>query len=375
MRPDRARPQPPPLSRPRLSPWLLIASAMHGVLGVSVWSRSELPASWPPAQSDAVDLFELDLEEVADVPQRPRAVAASALLTGTGSPAPGRVSSQPATAPLLAKRLGPGDSADLGSTSAAGSVTEGVVDGVPSDASPPAEGDAPSREAGPSLSLSALGVGSSNVFLAPDRPAPAGEAAERRLETSMQTEILQADQQRGLGRGGPIVTALRSAVYASDTPPNGRAELLGVIDSGGRVTRLDVLSVSSEHPRWREIARRALAALSDKHLRTAPRGLSVRLEVVSRVQLPSGHDPGLGVSIAGIPVKEGDGKHSTSIDILKPRAGVEMVDVPDPGGGDPLRLPILKYGITLFGVGGDPADIGAVPQRIVHVRVLEEKAL
>ena len=44
----------------------------------------------------------------------------------------------------------------------------------------------------------------------------------------------------------------------------------------------------------------------------------MRIEIVSELKLPSGHDPGVDVSILGVPITKGDGKQATQVKILDP---------------------------------------------------------
>jgi hypothetical protein len=238
-------------------------------------------------------------------------------------------------------------------------------------------GAKPRTESGPTWSLNQLGIGDQNPFLG-DRPKQ-GEAGspESRLNESLRAEIADADVAKGITRGGPVIAALRLATFEVATPNNGTAAFLATTDATGLVVTLEPTDVSSHYSAWQKVAERALVQLKSKRLRVpqGSNGLSVRLEVASRVQLPSGRDPGLGVSALGIPLKNGDGKRSTRIDILKPGIDLKTVEVPSASGGDPQKLPTLKLGANLFGLDGDPVDIAAKAQRIVRVRIVNERPL
>jgi hypothetical protein len=232
-------------------------------------------------------------------------------------------------------------------------------------------------EPGPTLSLNQLGIGGQNQFLG-NRPTPdAKGGAESRLEESMRAEIVASDADVGLARGGAVADAIRSATSVVDSPRNGTAVFLARTDAAGLVVVLEPTSVSSDFSAWQNVAKRALHTLRDKRLRIprGAQGLSISLEVRSHVQLPSGHDPGLAVSALGIPLKKGDGKNSSRIDILKPDLGVDVVENPTSSSDDPQKLPRLRAGINVFGLSADPMDIGAVPRRVLHVRVLSERPL
>jgi hypothetical protein len=235
----------------------------------------------------------------------------------------------------------------------------------------------PRAETGPTLSLNQLGIGGQNPFLG-DRPRP-GDAgtAESRLNDSLRAEIADSDVAAGLTRGGPVISALRLATFEIATPNNGTAGFMATTDATGLVVTLEPTNVSSHFSAWQKVADHALVQLKGKRLRIpeGSKGLTVRLEIVSRIQLPSGRDPGLAVSALGIPIKKGDGKQSTRIDILKPGIDLKSVEAPSASSEEPQKLPMLRLGVNLFGLDADPVDIAAKAQRIVRVRVVNERPL
>jgi hypothetical protein len=87
-------------------------------------------------------------------------------------------------------------------------------------------------------------------------------------------------------------------------------------------------------------------------------GVSFQLRVVSRVQLPSGADPGLAIDLFGVPVKKGDGDRSSKISLLSPM--LKEVTIPNSGGGT-----MLMPTIAIIAGAGDLADIGSVARRLV----------
>jgi hypothetical protein len=107
-------------------------------------------------------------------------------------------------------------------------------------------------------------------------------------------------------------------------------------------------------------------ALAGKKLRVpaGSNGVSFQLRVVSRVQLPSGADPGLGIDVLGIPVKKGDGKRSAKISILSPV--IQEIEVP---GSDGVRAPVVAF--SLIAGAGDLADVGAVARRLVTAYLVQ----
>jgi hypothetical protein len=91
--------------------------------------------------------------------------------------------------------------------------------------------------------------------------------------------------------------------------------------------------------------------------------------------MPSGRDPGLEVSLFGVPVQHGQGKDPTRLELFNLLPKVEMVEIPNPGGGADLTLPMINVGIVPLSLRADPVDLGANAQRLVHGKVLSVQAL
>jgi hypothetical protein len=160
----------------------------------------------------------------------------------------------------------------------------------------------------------------------PDRTTR--ERANRAAGESMRAALHDQDVARGMGSGGPVVTALEDAVHAGTAPPDSHAVLVAIADASGVVTRVDVESASDDLASFRAIAADVLARLREKRVRipAAARGLSMRIEVSSRLALPSG-ESGSGIGFA-------------------PR----------------------QMALTF-----DPSDIGARPVQVIHARILGEQ--
>ena len=43
---------------------------------------------------------------------------------------------------------------------------------------------------------------------------------------------------------------------------------------------------------------------------------TMRIEIVSEMKMPSGHDPGVDVSNLGVPITKGDGRQATQVRLL-----------------------------------------------------------
>lgn len=237
----------------------------------------------------------------------------------------------------------------------------------------------PAPAPGPRLSLSQMGVGVTAPLVTTrpgeKRPDPVAQAA-RNVEKSINDELARRDRELGLGSDGPVVSALELATYGSALNGNGKATFVARIDSSGRVNLLSVVNVNGDHEGWRRVASHALRVLSRKKLRVpqGAKGIELRISVESRWAMPSGADPGLEVRMLGVPLKKGQGKRSARISILEPKAKVEMVEVPQPG-GTTVPMPMPQIGIGVLGVAGDLSDVGAKARRIVHAKVESQKLL
>jgi hypothetical protein len=250
----------------------------------------------------------------------------------------------------------------------------GVESAVPAPFTLP-EPPAPGR-----LSLEQLGVGSATALLdAPPRATRkrrAGASVAPGVDRSMREELAQKDSKLGFGAHGPVIAALERWTRAGATPENASAVFLAQVDEKGRLVRVGVLEASEAYAAWSAVADRTFAALRKRKLSVpaGARGVAMQIRVESRVQMPSGADPGLGVRALGIPLKRGEGKRSAQIDILTPQVDVEMVDSPLPGQAG-VKLPVVSLGVPVLGVVGDPVDIGAKRLRIVRARVVSQSLL
>jgi hypothetical protein len=168
-----------------------------------------------------------------------------------------------------------------------------------------------------------------------------------RLSDGMVAMIAQDDQRKGLGPEGPAITHVLASAYAGSVPDNANARLSITADGEGRVVSVQVLTTDGARDQWNQLAQQVLEKLRDQRLRVmGRRGFRFTLQVNSRVQMPSGADPGVSVNAFGVPIAKGRGPRSTSIDVLNPT---------NPG--------------NVLGVAGDLADIGAVARRIVRAHL------
>ncbi len=196
--------------------------------------------------------------------------------------------------------------------------------------------------------------------IGPRSPAsPPGAPPRTVAERSRAAEAMLRDPSRrrerdlGLGPEGPVLRALGDATTASFAPVKGRAVFRAVADATGMIVGIDVISCDGGRAGWANAAELAREALKGEKLRmpsTAKRA-EMRIEIVSELKMPSGHDPGVGVSILGLPITKGDGAQATKVDILDP------------------------FTLNAFALAGDPVDIGAKSRRVVRTRLLDSEVL
>lgn len=287
-------------------------------------------------------------------------------------PEPAPVPSPPSAPRELLPRVGPPGAlvakipAPIVAEPAVGEGSGAPSTPVPSEVTAPIGAPPGAEGSAPRLSLRDLGVGGgNNPFLGPAASPPSQQQVlNQRLRHSLQRGLASHDQRVGLGPEGPAVAAVKSIVLASATTPNTNAVLRLRTDADGRTVHVEVVEASNESDGWRRIAAELERALAGKRLRVPPGtgGVSMLLRVASRVQLPSGADPGLAVELFGQSIKKGEGDKSAKLKILTPEITIQQVEVPGTAGA---KVPVLAPSFTIIGGGGDLADIGAVAQRVV----------
>jgi hypothetical protein len=250
------------------------------------------------------------------------------------------------------------------------------------------------------LSPEAIGLGGRNMFLGglppgmtgaptaepgaaravPHREARGASGASRALQDGLRESLHDQDVAQGLGSGGPVVTAAEASVRESDVPLNAHAILEATTDAQGEVLSVRILGESAGRADWEDVASRVRNALRGRRLRVpaGSGGVAVTLDVTSRWQLASGHDPDVEVSVAGQPVKPArpEAKDPVRVEVLKPEVKVEET-APPPDLNPPVKVPPAhaQVGVKLLGVDFDVTDLAPRPSRVVHARVLREKLL
>ncbi len=194
-----------------------------------------------------------------------------------------------------------------------------------------------------------LGVTGNRTFATPPPPISDNEIVRQRVQHSIQDGLRDQEVASGDPVSGPIVHALEEGTRASLAPINGRATFDAVLDAGGVVLSIGTVDSTSNRSDWDTVARTSAATLIGKRLRTSKNGLVVRIEVTSRVQLPSGSLPGVGGDV----LKDSSGDKST------PHAGQVSV----------LKMAPKKPDLVVLEFGFDVSDIGAHPTRVVAAHV------
>lgn len=239
---------------------------------------------------------------------------------------------------------------------------------------------APAGSTAPALSLSQLGVSGlgpepENPFMLLEKKEPVRrESAEERIERHLAAEALRHDQKLGLGSEGPVLSALSTAAFGV-APLYSTALFSARIDADGRLRFLQL--VSPKGKAWQSVADRAFSKLKDRKLRTpGHRSVQLTIEVKSKVSLPSGHSPGTGVSVLGIPVKPKGHPDLAEVALLKPKLNLRMVDVPNPGNPEQsVKLPSLELGLNLLETDADPVDLGASSRQVIQTRLVSQRVL
>lgn len=232
------------------------------------------------------------------------------------------------------------------------------------------------KQATPRLSLAQLGIGTpgavpveSSAIL---RDSERRLSQSRKLERSLRQDATDEALQVGLGPAGPILTELERMVYSSPIADNGWATIRARLLDGG-VIEMELLGSSSDRERWSQLVDTARKHLLHKKLvpPQGSRGLDLELRVDSRVQMPSGADPGLDIRLFGLSLKKGEGKRSSKLELLSQLPRFEADEGPLPNGEQKSPRIVLD----LFKGGIDPADIGAGRRRVVRARVTRQTVL
>jgi hypothetical protein len=111
------------------------------------------------------------------------------------------------------------------------------------------------------------------------------------------------DAETGLGRGGPVLSALESASRSMEVPIEGSATFDVAVDTSGHVT-VSLTEVTKDFEAWSRVARAASTALDPKRvpIPQGARGWRVAVHIDAGLQYPDGTRPGqLGTRFGGAP--------------------------------------------------------------------------
>ena len=186
------------------------------------------------------------------------------------------------------------------------------------------------------------------------------------------------DASIGLGRGGPVVTALEVAAASSDAA-DGTATFDVAIDTSGHVS-VALLSATASRGTWTQVGAAARGSLDPKRIRIPPgaQGWHVVAMVDSKVQYPNGVDPKkLGTHVEASPsLALEENKHRATIEdppiVFKRLPGITVAHA---GKVCTVAFSLgLTFGPGISG-GCDPSNIGAHPLRVVRSHVVSEGRL
>jgi hypothetical protein len=186
-------------------------------------------------------------------------------------------------------------------------------------------------------------------------PGPDRSSSNERLSKALRQGLADRDQEIGLGRSGPLLSAAHDAASTRIAPEVGGATLEIDSDPEGRIVTARVLA-ADDAAAWNGVARELVRAMSAKRVRVPPgaRGIRSRLRIVIERARPSG-------------------------ETVATHAGALPDDVPgsDPaciGAGAERRCTAgMPVGTSV--TGADIANLGARASRIVHVLALGEEIL
>lgn len=279
--------------------FFLIAAGLHVALLLMA-----LVAPPPPLAPFAAEPIEFAVEvEIAETrPPRPEAAARVEMPRGETpraeeTPQPARVERpnagtivEPGPAPTVAPSVEPPASG------------EPTVPGPPASTSEYA-GPPPAAQTGPMTGLPGLGGPAWSIpGVIPDmgKPAPAPTtAAQVPVDPKVATKVLnkamlEKDKALGLDlpAGGTVASSIRSAVQATDTPPDSRATFEVRLSATGQVLGVRVTSSSGgTSEMWARAASAAAAALKARTLAMTSsfaNGAVVYVNVQSLLSLPDG---------------------------------------------------------------------------------------
>jgi hypothetical protein len=180
---------------------------------------------------------------------------------------------------------------------------------------------------------------------------PLPDDSNEKLQHAITDPIHERERLNGSLTSGPFAQELERATRSDPGSPfEGRAMFSISVDEVGLVVNVQVADSTGDRRAWEDVGRRVLNAMAQRRVRVPPgaKGVAMRIEISSKVTLPSGARHPLSVS-------------SPVVDAARNMANGQF----DKGEGMNGGLPIVAGQFDL-------SDIGAHPMRVVGARVLSE---
>jgi hypothetical protein len=175
------------------------------------------------------------------------------------------------------------------------------------------------------------------------------------------------DVERGLGRRGPVRTAVDEAAHTADAPGLGVATFAVSIDRGGKIA-VDVVDASVERTQWEALRPVVAERLAQKAVKLPPaHGLRVTVRVEARVEFPGGGKP-------TPPEKTGAFIKATPGEIVETKDHIAIVP-PSIAVGFRSRKCGVGIAITPGSIAAGGGCETGVAMRVVRTRIVGEERL
>ena len=181
------------------------------------------------------------------------------------------------------------------------------------------------------------------------------------------------DRELGLGRGGPVLSAVEEAVRnPGETPPEGKADYEVVVRKGGSV-KVSLLDSSDSRSSWEGIMKDIERGVSARTVRLPESAAGMRfvVHVDAVVQWPDGKRP---ATVGTKPIAQtgevGSSESHPGLDFTR----VPMVGVYHSGKVCSAGVAVTP-GMLMVGGACSPENIGQAAARVVHGRVVSESRL
>jgi hypothetical protein len=198
-------------------------------------------------------------------------------------------------------------------------------------------------------------------------------ATNETLSKSIQQDAVERSGELGLGPEGPILSKLEKLALSNSGVGNGFATLSVRILDGGKLD-FELLGSSTDRFQWLKLLEQAKRELQAQKLLppSGSRGVEYEIRVESRVQLPSGADPGFFVDLFGRTLKKGEGRRSNGVSIL---SSLPKLKVDESALGEKDRTTAQRLEVDIVKAPLDPADLSGKRSRIISARVVRRTVL